>query len=559
MHVVGANYGRASEDWRLEARETGLIEEIRLENAVCNPQRSASVFDLILYDKCRKEKNIHLLLNTRVVGAEVGEGVLRCVRAVRDSTEDSFTIEAKVFIDATGDGGLGVAAGADYVHGREGQATYGERLAAAEADGKTLGSTLLFMARKHEEPVPFVAPEWARCFRKEDFRNRATFLSDQQHHYEYGYWWIEWGGELDTIKDNEAIRDELLAIVMGVWDYIKNAGEHGASHWALDWFGVLPGKRESRRFLGQHVLCERDLMEARPFADGIAYGGWPIDLHPVGGIDDRDALPCVQTPVPYLYEIPLRACVSRNVANLMFAGRNISASHIAFASTRVMATCALIGEGVGVAAAHASRNGMLPSALAEDVVAMGQIRQRLLREDVFLIGVREEPEGDIARSAAITASSEQEEGAALQVISGQNRCVEGPNGVHPSQLCPGAHRWMSAPGFPAWLELRWPEPVPIRQVELTFDTGLHRHLTLTHSDNYLKRMLWGVPQPETVRDFTLCVEQATGWEPVREVRDHWQRRATLLFETPLTTQALRIRVEKTWGCDHARIVRVAIF
>src|SRR5690606_37191690 len=96
------------------------------------------------------------------------------------------------------------------------------------------------------------------------------------------------------------------------------------------------------------------VMEAREFPDGIAYGGWPIDIHPVKGIDDREAAPCVQTQVPHLYEIPLRACISRNIQNLMFAGRNLSATHVAFASTRAMATCAIGGEAVGVASAYAA-------------------------------------------------------------------------------------------------------------------------------------------------------------------------------------------------------------
>src|SRR5690606_12496115 len=147
------------------------------------------------------------------------------------------------------------------------------------------------------------------------------------------------------------IRNELLAIMLGVWDHIKNRGDHGADNWALDWFGFLPGKRESRRFIGQYVLSERDLLESRHFDDALAYGGWSIDTHPPEGIDDPSQPPCTQIPVPHVFDIPLRSCVSAGVDNLMFAGRNISATHVAFASTRVMATCAVIGQGVGTAAA----------------------------------------------------------------------------------------------------------------------------------------------------------------------------------------------------------------
>ena len=560
MHVVGANYGRQTQDWSLESRETGIIEEIRLENAVRNPQRSPSIFDLILYEKCRAEPKLRLYLNTSVQGATVEDGTITEASAVRASTEDNFIIKAAVYIDCTGDGTLGAAAGAEYVHGREGRESHGESLAAEVADQKTLGSTLLFMARKHDQPVPFVAPPWARRMSREDFRYRARFWSDESPTYEYGYWWIEWGGHLDTIKDNEAIRDELLSIVMGVWDFIKNGGEHQAECWALDWFGVVPGKRESRRFVGQYLLTENDLMEARPFADAIAYGGWPIDIHPPEGVDKPEERPCVQTAIPYLYEIPLRACVSKNIKNLMFAGRNISATHVAFASTRVMATCALLGEGVGVAAAHAVRENLPPQELAGRPEVMALIKQHLLREDNFLIGETECDEGDLARSAQAIASSEQPDGPASNVLSGQNRSAQGERGVHPDRLIPGSHRWMSDPaqGLPAWLELRWPDPVEIQRVELTFDTGLQRYLTLTHADSYFRTMIWGC-QPETVKTFSIKIETADGWQQVDQVKDNWRRRYKL--ELPATQQisALKIKVEATCGIDHARIIRVAVY
>ncbi len=560
MHVVGANAGRQTETWFLEARETGIIEEIRLENAVRNPQRSPSMFDLILYEKCRAEANLQLFLNTSVIGAKVENNTITEAHAIRASTEDRFTIHARIYLDCTGDGTLGAAAGAEFVRGREAGETYGETLAPELADGKTLGSTLLFMARRHDRPMPFSAPPWARRFTRESFRNRAAFWSGSEQEYEYGYWWLEWGGQLDTIKDNEEIRDELLAILLGVWDFIKNEGEHGADHWALDWFGFLPGKRESRRFVGQHLLTEGDLMEARPFPDAIAYGGWPIDTHPPEGIDRPEEKPCVQTPVPFLFEIPLRSCVSKNITNLMFAGRNISATHIAFASTRVMATCALIGEGVGVAAAYAVRDHLSPQELAGNPEVMEQIRQHLLREDAFLIGATERSECDLARAARVSASSEQPEGPAINVLSGQNRSAQGERGVRPDRLIPGSHRWMSDPaqGLPAWLELRWDTPVTIGKLELTFDTGLSRYLTLTNSDAYHSRMIWGC-QPETVKAFSVEIETEEGWREVERVTDNWRRRHSTTLSAGTTARALRIKVDETCGLDHARIVRVAVY
>jgi hypothetical protein len=260
MHIVGATGLHAGLPLVLEPREGGIIEEIRLELAVRNPQRSAAVFDLILYELCRAEPNLTLLLNTTVVAARVEGRRIVEVMAERPSTEDRFTIAAEMFADCTGDGRLGAEAGVAAMRGREGQADFGEKLAPEQGDAKTLGSTILFQAKKHDRPMPYVAPPWVRKFQPADFALRPFGKSGSDLGLEYGYWWIEWGGCLDTLKDNERIRDELLAITLGIWNHIKNESGLDVSHWALDWIGMVPGKRESRRFIGQHVLSESDLL-----------------------------------------------------------------------------------------------------------------------------------------------------------------------------------------------------------------------------------------------------------------------------------------------------------
>lgn len=277
MHIVGATGLDGGAELQDELREGGIIEELRLDLAVQNPQRSPALMDLILYDKCRRELNLALLLNTTVVSAVVEDALIREVRAERPSTEDDFVIRAKTFVDCTGDGRLGIEAGAPFMRGRESRAQFGESLAQGEADAKTLGSSILFQARKHGRPMPFEAPPWARRFTADDFKLRPYGRGGFDLGLEYGYWWIEWGGCLDTLKDNERIRDELIAITLGVWDFVKNRSDIDASHWALEWIGFVPGKRESRRFIGQHILTEHDLLASRPFPDAIAYGGWPIE------------------------------------------------------------------------------------------------------------------------------------------------------------------------------------------------------------------------------------------------------------------------------------------
>jgi len=562
MHIVGANASRPSGDLFMEARETGIIEEIRLENAMRNGQRSPSMFDFILYEKCHAEPNLTLLLNTSVIGTKVEDGRITEVEAVRPTTEDRFVIKASVFIDCTGDGGLGASAGAAFVRGRESKEQYGERLAQDLPDGKTLGSTLLFLARKHDRPMPFIAPSWARKFTESDLKLRTHAQPGVDTGLEYGYWWMEWGGQFDTIKDGEFIRHELLAILMGVWDHIKNSGDHGAEYWALDWFGALPAKRESRRFVGQYVLTEEDVVGSTPFPDAIAYGGWPIDTHPPEGVDAIDENPCTHTAVPRPYDIPLRSCVARDIKNLMFAGRNISATHVAFASTRVMATCALIGEGVGVAAAYAAENHVAPIALACTPEAVRAIRQRLAKADVYLIGENHSPAENLANTARITASSEQANGPATNVVSSQNRCLIGDRGADPARSTEGTHRWMSRPEekLPAWIELQWEQPQRVAEIELVFDSGLHRQLTLTQSDAYTAQMCWGTGQPEVVKDFVLEAMNAEGqWETLQRVEGNWQRRWSFRPTEPRQWKSFRVTVNATWGLDHARIVRIAAY
>ncbi len=573
MHIVGANgtgsFERGAE-LETEAREGGIVEELRLENSVRNPQRSAAMFDLILYDKCRSEPNLNLLLNTTVVTVEMEGECIVAALALRTSTEDAFRITARIFIDCTGDGRLGAQAGAKFMEGREGREQFEESLAPAQADRSRLGSTILLQARKHDRPMPFAPPHWSRRFSREDLKYRlyATPGHEEPTH-EYGYWWAEWGGMLDTIRDNEAIRDELLAIALGIWDHVKNgppgADTHHdplqASQWALEWIGFLPGKRESRRFIGQHILTEHDILRSREFPDAIAYGGWSLDLHPPEGIDAVDQQPCEQHIVPWLYDIPLRACIARDLSNLMFAGRNLSATHVAFSSTRVMATCGVVGQGVGTAAALASQCQVEPCEIAFDSDLIRRIQQRLLRDDAFLINRASCDVGCTIQSATIRASSEQLIGKCEQVRSGQTRSVHGIRGAPPARARRGLHRWMSsaAQGLPAWIEFYWPQPVCIRQIQLIFDTGMHRHLTLSHHDGYTSRMKWGQAQPETVADYRIEYKLGNNWYLFANVTDNYHRlrRHSAENGTAITTDLLRITVTRTNGIDHARIMEVS--
>lgn len=566
MHIVGADcHGKRGREFEVEAREGGIIEEIRLETAVRNPQKCANIFDLVLFELCKAEPNLTLLLNTTVTGTRTNnKGIIEAAYAVRESSEDHFEIAAKVFVDCTGDGRLGAEAGADFRRGREGRDEFDESLAQDQSDKYSLGSSLLYTARKHDRPMPFVAPPWARKITSADLKLRPVHdtFSTGEPTYEYGHWWLEWGGKLDTIKDNEAIRDELLSILMGVWDYIKNSGECTHSeNWAMDWFSVVPGKRESRRFLGQYVLTQNDVQQSTPFDDAIAYGGWHIDTHPPEGVDAPSLKPCQQHWVEHLYDIPLRCCISRNVKNLMFAGRNISATHIAFASTRVMATCSAIGEAVGVAAATALKCGLRPSEIADSPAVVREIQQLLLREDNYLIGRLNEDPADQARHAMVSASSEKTDARAQNILSGQTRSVHGKSGAPLARANPGLHRWMSDSehGLPASIELSWPSAVKASLLQITFDTGLHRELIFSMANGANRRIIWG-PQPETVKDYTIQAKNGGGtWKTIETIKDNYQRRRRHTLPELSSASALRVIVTATHGAPEARICEIRLY
>ncbi len=543
MHIVGADcHGQ-----RPGARESGLIEELKIEDAVRNAYRCYPQWDLLLYEKVLAEPLITLLLDTTFLACTQDRetSAIRSVTVLRNSTEDVFQIEATFFADCSGDSRLGAEAGADFQMGREDQTEYGESLAPAEADRQTLGSSILITGKRHETPQPFRSPSWVRKFTKDDLHHRPI------HSYEYGYWWFEWGGQLHTIKDNEIIRHELLRIAMGIWDYVKNSGDHpDSANWTLDWMGAIPGKRESRRLLGPHVLTQADVEEGRIFPDAVAYGGWAIDLHPPSGVDARDEPPFTPTHVNQLYTIPLRCLFSRNVSNLLFAGRNLSASHIAFASTRVMATCAAAGQAVGTAAAIARENSAALSELTSGPL-LASLQQTLLKDDAFIPTLKNADPADLAPAAIVTASSEQEGSPAAAVVDGLTRSLDFEN------LGPWAdgqtHRWESQE-LPAWIELTLPDGAALREIHLTFDTGFDRELILSSSDHVTKKIIRG-PQPETVKHYRVLLDGKV----VAEETDNYQRKRLHRIASPFPARSLRIEVLATQGLPTARIFEIRAY
>jgi len=384
------------------AREGGVIDELLVENTCRNPEGNPLILDTIILEMVVNEPNITLLLNTAVYDLEKAEAdAIQMVRAFCSQNSTCYEIAAPVFVDASGDGVVGFLAGAAFRIGAEARAEFGEQFAPEQASNELLGHTIYFYSKDTGRPVKFTPPSFALRDITKIPRWRDLKFNDTGCRL----WWLEWGGTLDTIHDSEIIKWELWKVAYGVWNYIKNSGRFPeAETLTLEWVGTIPGKRESRRFEGDAMLVQQDLVEQRRHADAVSFGGWAIDLHPADGVYSGQP-GCQQWHSKGVYQIPYRALYSRNIKNLFLAGRLISASHIAFGSTRVMATCAHSAQAAGMAAAICARKKILPRDLLA-APAMRELQGELIRMGQYIPGVALADERDLARTATISATSE---------------------------------------------------------------------------------------------------------------------------------------------------------
>jgi len=386
------------------AREGGVIDELLVENMYRNPEGNPLILDTIMLEMVLNEPKITLLLNTVVHDLEKSDAdTIKLVRAFCSQNSTAYEISAPLFCDASGDGILGFLAGAAFRMGAEARAEFGEKFAPATASNELLGHTIYFYSKNTGRPVKFIPPSFALKDIKQIPRWREVRAGD----HGCAFWWFEYGGKLDTVHDTEKIKWELWKVVYGVWNHIKNSGSFpDADMMTLEWVGTVPGKRESRRFEGDYMLTQQDIVEQRQHPDAVSVGGWAIDLHPAEGIYSAEP-GCTQWHSKGVYQIPYRTMYSRNITNLFLAGRIVSASHVAFGSTRVMATCAHGGQAVGLAAALCMRKNLKPRELLA-APHMAELQRELLRIGQFIPHLPFNDTADLAPQATITASSELE-------------------------------------------------------------------------------------------------------------------------------------------------------
>jgi hypothetical protein len=292
------------------------------------------------------EKNITLFVNHRVNQVSVEQGRIKTVTAVHIENGQTVLFRAPLFADCTGDGTLGVLAGAAFMMGREGRDQYGEPTAPEIGDNMTMGSSVQWFSQDGPAESEFPDIQWGLPWNEQ--KTEAIKRGD---------WNWETGMNQHQIHDFERIRDYGLLVVFSNWSYLKNHASvrNDFQCSRLKWVAYVAGKRESRRLVGDYVLKEQDLVDHRVFPDGTAPTSWTIDLHypdpkNTALFPDQEFKSIAKHIPIYTYPIPYRCLYSKNVDNLLMAGRNISVTHVALGTMRVMRTTGMLGEVIGMAA-----------------------------------------------------------------------------------------------------------------------------------------------------------------------------------------------------------------
>jgi hypothetical protein len=524
VHICGADRHNNVKNMR----ETGFLEEVRMENLYRNPNRNFSVWDSLLYDKIISEPNITSLLNCTCQSAEMNGSSIQSVTGWQLTSQTYHIVEANIFADCSGDAVLAPVTGADYRIGREARDEYQESIAPEKADNRTMGMTCLFQAREYNSLQTFEPPHWARKFETCDELPGGV---GRHSWFEMGYWWVELGGEQDSIHDTEELRDELLKITFGIWDHIKNRcpDRRDSENWALDWIQFLPGKRESRRYTGAYVLNQNDIESSGLFDDIVAYGGWAMDDHHPAGFEAVKIAkpPTIFHPTPSPYGIPYRSLYSRNITNLMFAGRDASCTHAAMSSSRVMGTGSSMGQAVGMAAAIAAEKDLLPAEIRNHIV---ELQQELMLVDAYMPGVKQTfiP---LVTSASLTAS----QGDPEPVRDGISRPVGDDD-----------HCWICRKD--GWIEYRFQSLSKVSNITVILDSGLDLQVALSYhqKDDQLT-----APPHVMPKGFRIDGLVDDKWVELFRTDRNYQRFCRLAVNRAL--EGLRFTLDETWGAEESRL------
>jgi hypothetical protein len=308
------------------------------------------------------EENISLFLNYHANAVEVKDGSIVKVFAENIETGEKRAFSAPLFADCTGDGTIGYLAGAEYMSGRESRDEFNEPTAPEVADNLTMGISVQWFSRDAGKPVGFPDIQWG-----------LPWDDDKLFAITRGDWDWETGMGKDMVRETEFIRDYGLLVVYSNWSYLKNhySKKDEFKNEELQWVAYIGGKRESRRLVGDYVLTENDLTNRNILSDGTAPTSWTIDLHYPDPENEKkfdgQAFRSIAKHIKiYPYPIPYRCLYSKNINNMMMAGRDISVSHVALGTVRLMRTGGMMGEVIGMAASVCKNRDVLPRQIYTD-------------------------------------------------------------------------------------------------------------------------------------------------------------------------------------------------
>ena len=514
-------------------KEAGLLEELQLRNFHHNPLMRYTLWDDVMLSAVLCEPKITLLLNTSVEAVEMDGGRIAAVRAWNGNAYTRWTLRGRHFADCSGDGILRLS-GAKFRIGREDPGEFGEDFLQKGGDHRTMGNSILLQLRKTAEHHPFLPPPWAYKFTDADFVDEPQ-PAEKGRYFSYkrlypdnnNFWWIEFGGNIDTIGDANAIQFELKRIAYGVWAYMKNHPDGRCRNYDLDWIGALPGKRESTRFVGPHILTQHDVMSGGHFEDVVAYGGWTLDDHDPDAFWHQGHM-SVHHVAPTPFGIPFDCLYSVNVPNLMFAGRDISCTHMGLSSTRVMGTCATLGQAVGTAAALCIQYGIDPAQLRRDRIAE---LQAALEDDDCMLPFRWRKVSALTEEASCKPETEVLRNGIDRAYGGED------NGL-----------WLALGDESA--VYTWAAPRRLSGARIVFDSEMTnqgkrmRKLEATTARVELPKML--------AKGFRIDVRTDGAWRTVFADAENILRLRRVSF-TPVEADALRLVVESTWGGGPAHV------
>lgn len=520
--------------------EMGVVLEIK-NYREANKQSFSDAFMHFV----KAEKNLDLFSDTLLIDAVTEGDEIKEILTVNTLDLRECRFFADKFVDATGDGWLGYYAGATYRVGREARFEYDESFAPVSADGRTMSGcntgidpggkheTICgYFASEREYEVSFKAPEWAFKLPEGDALARTP---DKLYK---GEWWLELSTDYDDLFESEFVRDSMIRLSVGYFDWLKNSwsGREKSRRLALDKVCTYNAKRESRRLIGDYVLSENDYREGVTHFDAVGYTGWEIDIHHDEGVFSGEVGPYFAGKKIPVSEIPFGVLYSKNIGNLFMTGRCISVTHVGLGAARVQMTAGALGQAVATAAYLCKKHGVTPREIRNSHI--DELQQLLLKDGLYIPNVKNHDGGDIARSSTVSATSFVTNGDPQNVINGKVWRNDGED-----------YAWVSDDGLPQSITLEFNEPKAVKEVRVTFDMPFEKYRY-----GYMEQ-----PIPEDlVTDFTVSLCENGKWREVKTVTGNIQR-LVVLDVAPTVVLGVKITVTKALNSPHATISEIRVY